>query len=192
MVGPTKRSPSGWYPGMLHLLNLPCPDSPADVRAVGFSVGKTILGLYLVEILLKDALVDLHIKFDYNHNLHQLFELLPKGKRSDIEQRYSAVLHNQIERTVNHAATARNFLKFLGNDPITDARYFWTAERFHNVEKKSFYFFPHEICCLVDALAAVLHDLQIYSDLRKLFETKFLPIEEFSAKFSRRTLAGGG
>lgn len=176
---PWKKPPSDLYLGMFELFEMAVQSFGDRLRSPGFGVGTTILGLYLVEILIKDALGDSGKKVELNHNLHELFGLIHEGKCSAVESRYIAILNNEMELSPDVVQSVKSFLEFLGPDPITDARYFWTTTRFHLDEQKKFYFMPFDLHRVIDALAVTLHDYSSNKDIRKRYDTTFISLEEW-------------
>ena len=155
--------------------NAPSPHEPEDFRNIGFSVGRQIVGLYLVEMLLKHALDDLNKPYDYNHNLGDLFGALPESSRLAVESKYSQLLSDGVSEVWDFASSVASFLEYLGDDPMTDSRYFWERERPHDM---SIVFFRSLLRQLVYALFIALHNYPEGSPLEKRYDTKLISFED--------------
>ena len=59
--------------GLLSLFEAEFPHGDGDPRSIGFNVGKQVVGLYIVEMLLKYALEGTGRTHGSHHNLHELF-----------------------------------------------------------------------------------------------------------------------
>ena len=164
-----------WLEGVLDYFNVPFPHEPEDPREIGFGVGKQIVGLYLIEMILKYALDDAGKPYDRSHSLRDLFLILPSERRSAVEDKYSQILSNGVSETWDFASSVESFLEYLGDDPLTDSRYFWERERPHNM---SIVFFRHNLSLLIYALFIALHNYPEGSALKKQYETKFISFEE--------------
>ena len=146
-----KKPYIGWLAGVVSLFRTPCPHEGIDPRSSGFTIGKHILGLYIIEILLKDALDDLGRSYDNNHHLHALFKRLTDEKCRAVEEEYRAALvHCNIPPKYLLAESVDGFLELFGKNPITEARYFW--------ENKNVVFAPYDLSFVIYALGAALHD----------------------------------
>lgn len=164
-----------WLEGVLDYFNAPFPQEPGDSREIGFGIGRQIVGLYLVEMLLKYALDDLEIKYERSHNLLGLFAGLPERRQSAVETKYKDFLFDGVAETWDFASSVASFLKYLGDDPMSDSRYFW--ERQHS-PNKSIIFFGSLLRLLIYACFIVLHDYPEGSSLEKRYETRFISLED--------------
>ena len=130
------RSPGYFYAlgGLFDLFVAPHPD-PKDVQdtdSLGFHQGKQIVGLFIIEIILKcflaDAKPNVKFKGKYdNHKLAFLFKELPEEYKISIEQEYQKIIsgHN-----VNlQFCRIEGFLKSLGDEPLTRTRYFMEPDK---------------------------------------------------------------
>ena len=170
------RKPSVvWLEGVLDYFNVPSPHEPEDFRNTGFGVGSQIVGLYLVEMLLKHALDDLNKPYDHSHNLLDLFGELPEPSRWAVESKYSQLLSDGVSEAWDFASSVASFLEYLGDDPITDSRYFWERERPHDI---SIVFFRGLLRQLVYAMFIALHDYPEGSPLEKRYDTNFISFED--------------
>ena len=166
-----------WMEGLLDLFNAPFPHDKDDPRQLGFNIGRQMLGLYIVEMLLKYALDDLGTPHGSNHNLSQLFRHLPRAKRRRVERKYTEILTSRKQQTWDVARSAESLLQYLGKNPITDTRYFWEPDRHHFVEHASILVIPNEIHTLLFALFIVLHNYPS-EPIVKRYNTQFIPLRE--------------
>ena len=134
------KPPVVWLAGILDYFNVPFPHGQGDPRKVGFDIGAQIIGLYLVEMLLQYKLDDLAIEYEHDHNLQALFNSLPESCRHDVESKYDQLLAHSVEQAWDFQRTVDSFLAFLGDDPITDCRYFW--EREHGRNRSNVFLMP--------------------------------------------------
>lgn len=141
-----------WIFGMFHLFSTPPPSDLDDQTIPGFFVGKQILGLYMVEIILKDALDNYGLEYkEKTHNIHKLFNILFDEQRRSVERIYTEKLDNEVTEHMPFARSADSFLQYLGKNPITQTRYFWdSAGRVA--------FVPHPLACLIVALLCGLYE----------------------------------
>ena len=123
-------------------------------------IGKTILALYLVEVFIKRALEDSGETYGYNHNLHRLYKRLPKEKRDDVEEVYCEIFPSEERQKRPNSENLESvavFLKSLGDDPITETRYFWDS-KYWNSKEREYHLFPDDIDRVAWVLAVVLHN----------------------------------
>ena len=158
MTGEAKKPHIVWMEGLLTLFEAPFPHGKDDPRKVGFNVGQQIVGLYIVEMLLKYALDTSGASHGSHHNLHELFRNLPRQRRREIERKYTQILNSRMEWAWDVAETAGSLLLYLGENPITDTRYFWEPDRNHVGEHASILFAPQMLYPLIYALFIVLHN----------------------------------
>ena len=76
-------------------------------------------------MLLKYALDNAGVSHGQHHNLQELFRNLSRQRRRAVERKYKEILNSEVQRTWDVARTAESFLKYLGENAITDTRYFW-------------------------------------------------------------------
>ena len=170
-----------WIEGVLDYFNTRCPHETDDPRRLGFQVGRQFVGLYIVEMLLKYALDDLRIEYQRNHGLLDLLRKLPRQRRRAVERKYQEILGNRVEEAWDFQETVDSFLAYLGNNPITDSRYFW--ERPHTGDI-SIVFQPDSLSHLLYAMFIVLHQYPESGPLEQRFTTRFrsfidsLPVED--------------
>ena len=169
------KPPVVWLAGILDYFNVPFPHGQGDPRKVGFDIGAQIIGLYLVEMLLQYKLDDLAIEYEHDHNLQALFNSLPESCRHDVESKYDQLLAHSVEQAWDFQRTVDSFLAFLGDDPITDCRYFW--EREHGRNRSNVFLMP-SLRELIYALLIVLHQCPEGAPLENRYETKFLSSED--------------
>ena len=125
MASKTKKPRIEWIEGLLTFYEAKFPLDAKDPRKLGFSVGRQIIGLYVIEMLLKYALDNAGVSHGQHHNLQQLFRNLSRQRRRAVERKYKEILNSEVQRTWDVAKTAESFLKYLGENAITDTRYFW-------------------------------------------------------------------
>ena len=165
-----------WLEGVLDYFNAPFPHEPEDPRhKIGFGVGRQIVGLYLIEMLLKHALDDVNKPYDRSHNLRDLFDKLPLPNRQAVEKKYSEILSGSISQIWDFASSVASFLDYLGDDPMNDSRYFWERPRPHDI---SIVFFQASLRPLIYALFVALHNYPEEGDYQKQYKTKFISFED--------------
>ncbi len=174
----TSNKPNiSWMEGLLDVFNAPFPHERNDPREAGFNVGKQIVGLYIVEMLLKYALDDIGGMHGQHHNLHDLFRKLPRQRRRAVERKYTEILNSTMDWAWDVAKTVDSLLRYLGRDPITDTRYFWEPSRNHVSEHASILFAPRMLYPLIYALFIVLHNYPS-EPIRKRYITTFRSLDE--------------
>ena len=166
-----------WMEGLLTLFDAPFPHDANDPRKMGFRVGQQIVGLYIIEMLLKYALDDSGSSHGQNHNLHELFRNLPRPRRRAVERKYREILNSQATWAWDVAETADSLLCYLGTNAITDTRYFWEPDRNHLGEHASILFAPNMLHPLIYALFIVLHGYPT-KPIVKRYETTFQSLAE--------------
>ena len=114
-----------WMEGVLAHFETKFPYAADDPRRLGFGVGQQIVGLYIVEMLLKYALDNAGVPHGHHHNLHQLFKNLSRQRRRAVQRKYTELLNSEFEWAWDVAETADSLLQYLGDNAITDTRYFW-------------------------------------------------------------------
>ena len=111
--------------GFLNYFNARYPRRGHDHREFGWNLGRQLVAQYLAEILLKCAYAKLHNDtFPYTQNLAYLFQKLPNSKRRVVEKKYKYLLNSEVEWTFELFETVESFLAFLGDNPITETRYY--------------------------------------------------------------------
>ena len=161
-----------WLEGVLDYFNTQCPHEEDDPRTIGFTVGRQVIGLYLVEMLLKYALDDLGVEHPTSHNLLDLFRKLPRPRRRAVERKYQQILRNRAQEAWDFQKSVDEFLQFLGNNPITDSRYFWERS------DPGLLFMPNRLADVVHALFIELHNYPESAPPANRFDTKFIPFAE--------------
>ena len=178
LVGKSMKPDVVWLEGVLDCFNASFPyDDADDPRRLGFVVGQQIVGLYLAEMLLKYALDHSGVSYDLHHNLHRLFIDLPELHRDAVERKYTEILNSTTASVWDVAATVDSLLRYLGQDAITDTRYFWEPRRSHISEQASILFAPEMINPLVYALFIVLHNYPS-EPIKKRYDTIFQSLTE--------------
>ena len=158
MAGNIKKPDIVWMEGLLTLFEAPFPHDRNDPRKLGFSVGQQITGLYIIEMLLKYALDNSGVSHGKHHHLHDLFIKLSRPHRRRVERKYTEILNSNTDLTWDVAKTADSLLRYLGEGPITDTRYFWEPNRTHVVESASILVAPPMLRPLIYALFIELHN----------------------------------
>lgn len=173
-----KKPPLPWIEGMLDYFKAPFPYEKEDPRHIGFAVGQQIVGLYMVEMLLKYALDEHGIEHKNNHNLLALFGVLPIQDRKKVEKNYRKRLNNTTPETWDVAKTARSLLGYYGKSAITDTRYFWEGSP-RTVPRKhaSILINPSLLEPLIYSIFTALHGYPS-EPLTKNFKTKFIPLRD--------------
>ena len=172
LVGKGMKPDVVWLGGVLDFLNASFPnDDPDDPRRLGFSVSQQIVGLYIAEMLLKYALDHSGVSYDPHHNLHRLFIDLPEAHRGEVERKYTELLNSVRDWTWDVGETVDSLLRFLGQNAITDTRYFWEPGRTH-IAGRSILFEPSMIIPLIHALFIVLHNCPS-EPIKKRYDTIF-------------------
>jgi len=88
-----------WIEGLLEVFKVSFPHNRNDPREIGYKVGRQIIGLYIIEMLLKYALDNAGIKHGKHHNLHHLFICLSNDCRKAVEQKYKEILNSRLKET---------------------------------------------------------------------------------------------
>ena len=114
-----------WLGGLLCYFNVRVPYGADDPRFLGFGVGRRIIGLYLVEVLLKYGIDDTDRQFSHSHNLASLFNRLPPSIRQAVERKYDEVLPQYTTETWDYCRSLKSLLHYLGCYPIVSTRYWW-------------------------------------------------------------------
>ena len=115
-------------------------------------MGQRMVGLYLVEMILKYALDNSDRTFSRNHNLYGLFRRLPRPSKLSAEKEYANLMPKSPLRNARVQGDLAQYLKGLGEDPITDLRYFWEGRR-ANISLS-----PRSRIPVVFALLTALHE----------------------------------
>lgn len=176
-----------WMEGLLTLYEVAFPHENDDPRKMGFSVGQQIVGLYVVEMLLKYALDSYGSSHGQHHNLHELFRNLPRQKRRAVQRKYTELLNSEQDWAWDVAETVESLLHYLGENAITDTRYFWEPDRNHVGEDASILFAPRMLRPLIYAIFIVLHKYPS-KPIVKRYDTTFHSLEE-SFKRDQQALA---
>ena len=177
MPGNSKKPNIVWMEGLLTLFHAPFPHKDDDPRKMGFNVGQQIVALYIIEMLLKYALDDYDHSHGQGHNLWQMFRKLPRPRRREVERKYTEILHSEFSRAWDIARSAESLLHYLGENAITDTRYFWEPGRNHVGEHASILLAPGMLRPLMYALFTVLHNYPS-EPIVKRYDTAFDSLEE--------------
>ena len=166
------RVPIVWLAGLLNYYNVECPHNSDDPRRTGFEIGRRIIGLYLIEMILKYAVDDLGRSFGRTHNLHNLFKKLPRPRQISVEKKHLKWMNAKQLWAWDHEQKVVSHLKYLGNDPLTDTRYFWMSRGRGDVPLSA-----RPLTPLVYALFIELHDFPEGAPLHKKYQTQFISFE---------------
>ena len=175
-----RKPPIHWVEGLVNLFDASFPHDGDDPRRLGWAIGRQIVGLYVIEILLKYALDASGASYKRNHNLHQLFLKLSPIQRRRVEKRYTAIQNSLLEETSDVAVSAESLLQYLGSDPITDTRYYWETNRTSladRVPDASIIIMPKDIHVLLYSLFIALHKYPT-KPITKRYNTRFYPLEQ--------------
>ena len=165
-----------WLEGLLDYFNTSFPFENDDPRRIGFTVGNQIIGLHLIELLLKYKLDELGIEYEYDHNLVLLYSKIPDGLRVDSEQKYQEILTSFAREAWEFTRSIENLLQYYGPNAITDSRYFWEPPE-HREGPMSIIFSGSTLYPLVYALFITLHDYPEDGKPVKKYDTNFIPLE---------------
>ena len=175
-----------WLEGLLDIFAAPFPHGRDDRRMIGFNVGQQIVGLYTTEMLLKYALENAGVSHGQHHNLHELFRELSDSNRCAVERQYTEILNSRQSWAWDVAETVDSLLTYLGQNPITDTRYFWETDRNHVGEHASILFVPEMLYPLIYALFIVLHNYPS-KPIVKRYDTTFQSLAESFKQDQQRT-----
>ena len=164
-----------WLEGILDYFNVPFPHQPEDRRHIGFGIGRQVVGLDLSEMILKHALDDLNQPYGHSHSLQGLFNTLPQPHRNAVESKYSDILSGSVSETWDFASSVASVLEYLGDDPMTDSRYFWGRSRPHGI---SIFFLATSFHSLIYALFIALHSYPDKGQYKQQYHTKFISFED--------------
>lgn len=166
-----------WMEGVLAHFETKFPYAADDPRRLGFGVGQQIVGLYIVEMLLKYALDNAGVPHGHHHNLHQLFKNLSRQRRRAVQRKYTELLNSEFEWAWDVAETADSLLQYLGDNAITDTRYFWEPDRTHIGEDASILLSPRMLRPLIYALFIALYNYPA-KPIVKRYDTTFQSLAE--------------
>ena len=186
MTGKNGKPDIVWMEGLLTLFDATFPHDGNDPRKVGFNVGKQIVGLYIIEMLLKYAMDDSGRSHGQHHNLHELFRNLARPRRRAVQRKYTEILNSEQSCAWDVAETVGSLLLYLGMNAITDTRYFWEPDRNHVGEHASILFTPRMLRPLIYALFIVLHKYPS-KPIVKRYNTTFQSLAESLTQDQERT-----
>jgi len=169
-----KRPPITNFEGVCDYFNTePTYEDPNDPRRLGFTIGRQVIGLYLLEILLKYA----HSHPPHGHNLAHLFASLPKLKRQEVEDKYQELLANGVEETWDFARTAESFFDYLGKNPITETRYFW-ENQYQRPDDEPLLIGVGILGVLIWSVFIALHNYPESAPSKQLYKTRFISLKQ--------------
>ena len=186
MTGKGRKPNIVWLEGLLDIFAAPFPHGRDDPRRMGFNVGKQIVGLYLTEMILKYALENAGVSHGQHHNLHELFRNLSRQRRRAVERQYTEILNSRKSWAWDVAETVDSLLTYLGQNAITDTRYFWEPDRNHVSEDASILLAPEMLNPLIYAVFIVLHNYPS-KPIVKRYDTTFQSLAEFFKQDQQRT-----
>ena len=181
----TKKPQIHWLEGLLTHFEAKFPHAANDPRKLGFAVGRQIVGLYIIELLLKYALENAGVAHGQHHNLQELFRNLSRQRRRAVERKYTELLNSDFEWAWDVARTAESLLRYLGTSAITDTRYYWEPNRTHVGEHASILVAPQMLRPLLYALFIVLHNYPS-KPIVKRYDTTFVSLAESLKKDQER------
>ena len=163
-----------WVEGLLDYFNLECPRDWAEHLRFGFSVGRQVIGLYIIEILLKYTREGRQRPYRQDHNLWKLFRGLPPKDKKKIEKKYKLILRSDTQVALDIEKSVSALLSYLGFNPITSTRYFW--ERSHgSTPTMSILVAPHMLRRVIYAILIPLYRYPQGGVIRARFTTSFVP-----------------
>ena len=152
-----------------------------DRRMLGWNIGRQVIAQYLVEIFLKcDYAENNNGVFPRIHNLECLFSELSLEKRRAIEEKYRELLNSEVQSTWNVFKTVESFLRFLGDSPITETRYYWDNSSASNTLGVDYFqalVSPDSYRPLVYSLYIVLHGYPSRPILKR-YDTLFMSLKD--------------
>lgn len=172
-----------WFEGLLDLFDASLGQGNKERRAIGYAVGRQVIGVYILELILKGALNKLGTPYERIHNLLQLYSKLPCASKEAAERKYAQILADEVERTWDVTRTVESFLDYLGSDPFNDTRYFW--ER-HRSSGRSIVFLPPSLRHLIYALFIALHNYPEGFEPEARYRTQFDSLEDSFKEADRR------
>ena len=172
-----------WLEGVLDYFTFNDQSKSDDRIRIGYEIGQQIVGLYLSEMLIKCALQHVSQSYEFSHSLSVLFDLLPYSKRADTELTYKESLAGEVEETWDYEATVESYLTYFGDDPFTDARYFWERQRPHHMPMIFGY---SSLRRLIYALFVGLHNYPQRGSYRRQFKTRFRSLDDSLDERQRR------
>lgn len=171
----TMMPPIPWLEGLLDYFDAQLSPGSEERRAIGHGVGRQIIGLYVIEMILKYAVHQERLSYSRKHNLLELFGVLSASKRTAVELKYRQILLHGVAETWDVFETVNSFLEYLGNNPITQSRYFWDHDHFRG---RSIIFTSADLRHLMHALFIALHDYPEGYEYEVRFDTKFTSLEQ--------------
>ncbi len=173
-----------WLEGILDYFNFNDPRKSDDSIRIGYEIGQHIIGLYLIEMLLKHALRNANLCYGRIHSLSELFADLPRNNRLAAESKYTEILTQETAEAWDFESSVSSYLEYLGHDPFTDTRYFWERKRRYGI---SIIFGYGSLRRLVYALFVALHDYPERACNEQRFHTKFRSLEQSLEDRSHRS-----
>ena len=112
--------------GLLDYCQAVCPfEDPKDLRRVGWNLGRQIICQHVVELAIKSELAKHQRAVPKHHDLECLFGALPRRRRKKAEDLYQQLLRVRVQWTWDVFRTVKSFLKFLGQSPTVETRYYF-------------------------------------------------------------------
>ena len=145
-----------WVEGLIDCFNTRSPSEQPEQVAFGFALGKQVVGLYIVEVLLKYTREKRKRPYRHDHNLRRLFSGLSPRDKKRIEDKYQDIIRSSPKPALDIESSASRLLTYLGNNPITRTRYFW--EHSHpTTPSMSILVAPHMLTPLIYAILIQAH-----------------------------------
>ena len=163
-----------WIEGLLDYFNMECPPDLADELRFGFNVGRQVIGLYIIEVLLKYTREGRRRPYRKDHNLSKLFRGLPPRDKKKIEKKYKLILRSNTRVALDVEKSVSALLAYLGHNPITSTRYFWEYSH-ANIKGMPILVAPHVLRRIIYAILITLHKYPQKGGIRARFSTEFIP-----------------
>ena len=180
-MNPTIPKIEIWIEGVLDYFDLNCPSEIHDSLRFGFFVGKQVIGLYVLEVLLKYTREKRRRPYRQDHNLRKLFQGLAPRDQKKIEKKYQDILHSTTATALDIERSVSALLTYLGHKPITSTRYFWESSH-PDTAGMSILIAPHMLGRIIYAILIPLHRYPEKPGSRRRFATSFAPRNKWVEK----------
>ena len=163
-----------WVEGLLDYFNAKVPSNLPELRQFGFNTGKQVIGLYIIEVLLKYTREQKRRPYRQDHNLRKLFQGLPPRDRKKVENKYRDIVRSSSGWALDIEKSVLDLLSYLGHNPITSTRYFW--ERSHpSTSSMSILVAPHMLTPVIFAILIRLHGYPDRTGRKRHLPKTFVP-----------------
>lgn len=178
-----------WVEGLLDYFDMECPPNLAEELRFGFNVGRQVVGLYIIEVLLKYTRESRKRPYRKNHNLSKLFQGLPHRDKKKIEKKYKLFLRSNTPVALDIEKSIFALLAYLGHNPITSTRYFWEYSH-PNTKSMSILIAPHMFRRIIYAILIPLHRYPHKGVTQARFSTEFIPKSSWTEQSGERNTGG--